>query len=310
MLGLLRIGVQARIAIIAATIIAAGLAALPAVAGPENQIIVGRVSSDPTKTIPRVQVLADYLAERLSGHGIVRGRAVVADNNEQMRQMLLRGEVHVISETAISALWLEEYAGAIPLMREWKGGLRNYSAVFISRKDSGITSIADLRGKVIGFEDPGSTTGFLAPMAMLNIVGLPVRHLPLHSRPSSDEVGYVFTDSELNVAAMVERGMVDAGTMSNIDWQEFSENPGLVENLRVFQGGAPLPRSVLLAGPGLSPELYAPIQRTLAQAHTHPADAAVLQQYYRVSRYEVLSGGSSRDLQTARDLYPFARDAM
>ncbi len=314
MLRLFRPAIRMGAATVGAAIVVAGLAVLPANAqqdyGYVSQIIVGRVSSDPIKTVPRVHVLADYLAQHLSEYGIARVGVVVAENNEQMRQMLLRGEVHVLSETAMSALWFEENAGATPLMREWKDGVRSYHVVFVSRRDSGIKSIADLRGKVVAFEDSGSTTGFLAPLAMLNVIGLPARNILLHTRPSPEEVGYVFTDSELNVAAMVERGLVDAGTMSNIDWQEFSESQGLVANLQVFQGGAPLPRSILLAGPELPLELHGAIRQALAGAHTRPADAALLRRYYKVSRYEALSGGSSRDLETARDLYPFVRDAM
>ena len=49
-----------------------------------------------------------------------------------------------------------------------------YYAQFIVRRDSGIETIADLDGKSWAYPDPGSTSGYLAPLPMLNEAGITV----------------------------------------------------------------------------------------------------------------------------------------
>ena len=53
-------------------------------------------------------------------------------------------------------------------------GLDVYYAQFIARRDSGIETIADLDGKTWAYPDPGSTSGYLAPLPMLEEAGITV----------------------------------------------------------------------------------------------------------------------------------------
>jgi len=46
-------------------------------------------------------------------------------------------------------------------------GATGYYSIMVARKDSGITSLADLKGKKLGFADPDSTSGYLVPVAAL-----------------------------------------------------------------------------------------------------------------------------------------------
>ena len=53
-------------------------------------------------------------------------------------------------------------------------GLDVYYAQFIVRRDSGIETLADLDGKSWAYPDPGSTSGYLAPLPMLEEAGIKV----------------------------------------------------------------------------------------------------------------------------------------
>ena len=53
-------------------------------------------------------------------------------------------------------------------------GLDVYYAQFITRRDSGIESVADLDGKTWAYPDPGSTSGYLAPLPVLEAEGVEV----------------------------------------------------------------------------------------------------------------------------------------
>lgn len=51
-------------------------------------------------------------------------------------------------------------------------GLDVYYAQFIVRRDSGIEAVADLDGKTWAYPDPGSTSGYLAPLPVLSELGV------------------------------------------------------------------------------------------------------------------------------------------
>ena len=117
-------------------------------AGPRT-LVIGRVSQHPEKHAQALTDMARYLASKLGHHGITDGAAIIAPDNAQMIKLLRDGTVDVVSETALSALLFEEEAGAKILLREWKKGVAEYHTVFFTRADSGIRTLADLRGRKI-----------------------------------------------------------------------------------------------------------------------------------------------------------------
>ncbi|MGE1076436.1 PhnD/SsuA/transferrin family substrate-binding protein, partial [Pseudomonas fragariae (ex Marin et al. 2024)] len=55
-------------------------------------------------------------------------------------------------------------------------GSSGYYTIMVARKDSGIKTLADAKGKKIGFADPDSTSGFLIPnVAIPKETGVPVK---------------------------------------------------------------------------------------------------------------------------------------
>lgn len=51
-------------------------------------------------------------------------------------------------------------------------GNYGYTSIIVTRKDSGITSLADIAGKTLGVTSPSSNSGYLIPTAQLTSVGL------------------------------------------------------------------------------------------------------------------------------------------
>ena len=55
-------------------------------------------------------------------------------------------------------------------------GSSGYYSIMVARKDSGIKTLADLKGKKLGFADPDSTSGYLVPNVSLpKDIGAPVK---------------------------------------------------------------------------------------------------------------------------------------
>lgn len=84
------------------------------------------------------------------------------------------------------------------------GGYGYYSIGF-ARKDSGITSLSDMKGKVFGFGDPNSTSGFLIP-------SIEIPQETGATMTSGDYFGEVkFTGGHEQTIVAVSNGEVDGG---------------------------------------------------------------------------------------------------
>lgn len=287
-------------------------AAKPELSSREQTLVVGRVTTNPKKNFPKIEKLARYLARRLEPLGITAWDVHVAKDNRQMIGYLSEGEVDLVSEAVFSALLFAEQAGAEILLREWKKGKPWYHTVFITRQDSAIATLADLRGRKVAFEDPGATTGFLLPLAILKRAGLETVELssPRVGGPA-DKVGYTFAVEEVNIATWVARGLTDAGAFGDHDWDDVSHNPApLKEKLRIFHKTKPFIRQVILARRGLRPDVKARVKEILLDMHNDPEAIDVLKAYYGVKKYDEIEGEARESLAQARRLFMLIRKEL
>ena len=285
--------------------------ALPAVSQnhADRTLVVGRVTNNPRKDYPRFKQLADYLAARLSDQGITGSQIQFAKDNDLMVALLREDVVDLIAESVFPALTYAEKAGAKLILREWRDGVASYYTVLFARKDSGITELADLLGKTIAFEDPGSTSAYFVPRAELRAAGLELVELSgPDQKPPPQAVGYVFAGSENNIVAWVHRGLVDAGPFSNIDWsQDDDAPPELRKDLTIFHRSEPLPRSVVVVRGNLPAELELRIRQVLLTAAEDPEGRAALKAYKNVARYDELTGEAAAGVAAARMILEAAR---
>lgn len=83
-------------------------------------------------------------------------------------------------------------------------GSTGYHSVMVARKDSGIKTLEDMKGKKLGFADPDSTSGFLVPNVTLpDAVSMPIADY-------FAETG--FGGGHENLVLEVVKGTFDAGT--------------------------------------------------------------------------------------------------
>ena len=278
----------------------------------EGVIVVGRVSEDPKKHFPRLEKMANYLADRLAPLGISTGAAFVVQSNEEMIEALRNGAVDLISETAFSAVHFSQESGAEIMLREWKGGKAEYRTVMFARKDSSLKSVVDIKGKIIAFEDRGSTSGFLLPLAILRQKAFQVVELGSpRDKPPADKIGYAFAKGEVNIMAWVVEGLADAGALSNLDWEDLARTPtSLKKNVRIFHTTPPIIRSLLIARKGLDGKLKARIQDILLAMHADPEGQEVLKAYNGATRYDRIEGEAARSLDEVRRLISLIREEL
>jgi len=275
-----------------------------------DTIGVGRVARDVRTCLPQVQAMAEYLSANLTGTEARRCRPVLARDNAEMVDYLRQGIVDVVSEAPMSAMRFIEEADAEILLRERRDGVAEYRSVVFVRKDSGIGSLNDLRGKRIAFQERTSTGAFLLPLAMIKTAGLRTVELHgIHAPREPAAVGYFFGRSELSVADAVRDGIADAGALNDVEWANLQTSDPLVEaTMQVIARSERIPRSFVLVGPKVSPDLKRALKTTLLAMDRTAEGRAALQLYNKVERYDEIDASLEPAIRRIRELYHLVRE--
>lgn len=137
-------------------------------APPRSEVLViGKVSDNPHKHFRALKPIADYAVAQMQDLGIKKAKVLMAKDNQTMIRYLQEGRVDWVTETPFSAIQFANQADAKVVLRRWKKRMPNYHTLFFTRQDSGVKTLADLRGRRIALEDEGSTTAYFLPLLML-----------------------------------------------------------------------------------------------------------------------------------------------
>jgi phosphonate transport system substrate-binding protein len=281
-------------------------AAAPAVPSPSdggNVLVIGRISDDPKAHYEQLKPLLDYVVPRMREVGITEGRILMARDAQQMTSYLRRGRVDWVTETAGTGMQLQKRAGAKPLLLTERGGVSRYHSVFFVRKDSGIDSLADLKGRSIAFQSTASTSSYIVPASTLLDRGLRMEILlsPM-DRPTPDSVGYVFARSELNIAAWVHKHLVDAGVFSSLDWEDERRMPAAFRSdMKVIYRTPDYPRALEMVRGDLDPKVEARLREVLLQAANDPDAREAMTLFFRTNRFMPVDAASQQGLDRLRD---------
>lgn len=123
-------------------------------------------------------------------------------------QGLLGGTIDMawLGASAYAKVYLSDAEAVEPILVKVNndGGYGYYSVGF-ARKDAGVASLDDMKGKVFGFGDPNSTSGFLIP-------SIEIPQATGATMTSGDYFGEVkFTGGHEQTIVAVNNGDVDAG---------------------------------------------------------------------------------------------------
>ncbi|MGB3246312.1 MAG: phosphonate ABC transporter substrate-binding protein [Sulfitobacter sp.] len=132
-------------------------------------------------------------------------------------QGLLGGTIDMawLGASGYAAVYLEDPEVVTPvLVKANLDGSFTYHSIGFARVDSGITSLEDVKGKVFGFGDPNSTSGYLIP-------SVEIPQTTGASMDSGDYFGEVkFTGGHEQTIVAVNNGDIDAG----VTWADAQGN--------------------------------------------------------------------------------------
>ena len=126
-------------------------------------------------------------------------------------------------------------------------GSPTYNGQIIVRADSGINSVAQLKGKTFGRPDPLSTSGWIIPMLTMRAAGV---------NPDTDLKEIVDAGSHDSVVAAVYNGDIDAGA-SYVDARSRIEedHPDVMEKVVVIEVTTDIPNDGVQFSPVVPEEM-------------------------------------------------------
>ncbi len=266
-------------------------------------LVLGRISDDPKTHYEQLKPLLDYVVPRMADVGIREGRILMAKDTQQMASYLRRGRVDWVTETTGTAMLLRQRAAARPLLLTERDGTSHYHSLFFARRDSGLRSIADLRGHSVAFQRPTSTSAYFVPAIELLDRGLSLEILlSPDDRIESGAVGYMFAWSELNISTWVHKGLADVGVMSNLDWGNPRRMPPAFRNdLVVIAESEEYPRAIEMVRGDLDSRVEARLREVLIDAAGDPEAGDALLRFFGTTRFMPIDPDSRRALDHIAD---------
>ncbi len=166
-----------------------------------------------------------YVARKVSSAPNMEGRVVVAPDPAELAKLLGQGQVDFYIESAYATYIINDVEGAGRLLlRRWQRGKPEYQSFIFTKRNSGINRLDDLRGKIIVFEDPESTSGYFLPKFFLLRNGFKLSLKDgLEASVAPGEIGYVFASAQEKLVDLVLKNQVAGGAFSDDDYDKLDE---------------------------------------------------------------------------------------
>jgi phosphonate transport system substrate-binding protein len=159
-------------------------------------------------------------------------------------------------------------------------GKTTFTARFYVRKDAGLKTLEDLRGKTLAFVDPASSSGYIYPMVMLIQRGLVKNRDP---KTFFREV--MFSGSHDASMRALLNGHVDAIVSFDLAREQYLKDPAERERVAWVAETPAIPEAGIAARPGLDAALVNRVRAALVQMRG-PAYAALLKRLYDIDGFE------------------------
>lgn len=256
---------------------------LPQHAAGEEKITIGLLPEmNVFKQKKRFEPLAAYLSTRM---------------NTKVELAMLSRYGNIIErfrEVNIDAAFLGSFTGALaisqlgvePIARPInEDGASTYCGYIFARKDSGINSVADMKGKTFAFVEKATTAGYVFPLA----------YLKQNQVDNIDEYfkEYFFTGSHDAAIDSVLTGRADIGATKNTIYNFVRKtDPRLDRELTILATSPKVPSNGLCVKPDMAPAKKARLRQELLDLHQTSQGVEVLK-----------SLGFQRFVETSKDDY-------
>jgi len=166
-----------------------------------------------------------------------------------------------------------------------------FQSVFIAKTDSGIKSLADMKGKQVSFGSQSSTSGHLMPRSNLLAAGI---------NPEKDFRRIAYSGAHDATIASVVSGKVDAAALDITVWRKFvTENKVDTKAVDVFFTTPPYFNYNWSVNADMPPEMREKVKQALLDIDPATPEGKEILQLNRATRYIPTSPENYKGLEAA-----------
>jgi phosphonate transport system substrate-binding protein len=266
--------------------------------GSKQVLRVGFVPSENVQQVAQnAQPIVDILHKELG----MDVEPFVAVDYTGVIEALRAKKLDIAFLTPASYVLAKNEADVQVVLKSHRRGYASYYAAIITRADSGIYTLKDLRNKTFAFGDPLSTTGNIIPRKMFLEAGID---------PAKDFKNVLYSGGhDATVLAVLNR-KVDAGaTFANFTdgkdaaWIQYLKNPEEQKKIRAIAYSEPIPADNLVLRADLDPELGKKIQDIFLALGRDPAGQKMLRDLYQIDGFVP---ATDQDYESIRQAFKIA----
>ncbi|WP_022818859.1 phosphate/phosphite/phosphonate ABC transporter substrate-binding protein [Fusobacterium russii] len=209
----------------------------------DKPLIMGFVPlSNSEKLVEEIKPLENMLAEKIGE----KVEGFIATNYIGVVEALGTGTIDFALIPPFAYILANKKHGSEALLTSLnKNNEPGYYSVIVTRNDSGIDKVSDLKGKKIAFVDPSSTSGYIFPAVILMDNGIDIEK----------EIKYQFAGGHDKALQLLVNGDVDAvGTYENSLKKFSKEFPEIEKNTKILEKSDLIPGITLTVSSNLSEE--------------------------------------------------------
>jgi phosphonate transport system substrate-binding protein len=279
--------------IVVGLVVALGLAAHAGAAEPPKQLVMAVTPSNiPTELFKASEAFAAELGKKL---GLTIKVYMPTDYLGVVEALRSKTADLAFVHPAGYVFANREAKAQIVAVDVWHGKTSYTSRIYV-RKDAGIKSLEDLRGRTVAFIDPGSTSGYVYPMMMLIKKGLVKDRDP---KTFFKEAMFAGTHEAALLALL--NGSVDAVASFDLAPQQYLKDKERVEKLTYIAETEPIPEAGVIVREGLDPALIKKLFDAL-MAFNAPEYRPILKDFYGIDGFAPARDSDYNPVREAIDL--------
>ena len=254
-------------------------------------------AEDAQQVVRNAQPLVEILQKKLA----MEVQPFVATDYTGVVEALRVGKLDIAFLTPASYVLAKNEANVRVVLKSERKGSPYYYAAIITRADSGIKKLDDLRGKVFAFGDPLSTSANVFPRKLLHEKGIdPVR----------DFKQILYSGGHDATVLAVLHGKVDAGATyanstdgSDTAWARYLQNPEDVKKISAIAYSEPIPADNLVFAAGLDDALGKKIEEVFLELSRDPQGKKMLRDLYQIDGFVP---ATDKDYDSVREAFSIA----